>query len=124
MTARTHFRGVVRKRLMPAHFGGSGGDSAGVDASLVTPGMDIYVVGGGGGSGGRGKKMGKVVTTQGGVGLVMLRLSNIASGVEFVAVGPAAGAEVGGEAGEEVEVAVKVTVPEWWHPNWITDACQ
>ena len=113
------YRWVVRKRLMPATFG-AGGDNADVDASLVSPGMDIYVAGGGGGGSGRGKKVGKVVTTQGGVGLVMLRLSNVASGAALVAVGP-----VGGEgAGEDVEVAVKVTVPEWWHPNWITDACQ
>ena len=86
-----------------------------------------------------GKSVGKVVAppvggAAGGAGLVSLRLRHLAppSGG-----GGGEGGGGGGEGGAVTFVAVdkenagtgggfKVTVevPEWWRPEWITDACQ
>jgi len=63
LTARTHFTGVVRKRLLPAHF-------TAVD-SPARPGMDIFLASADPST--RRKSVGKVVAAQGGVGLVLLR---------------------------------------------------
>ena len=129
LTARTHHRGVIRKRLVPAHFavaapsgdesGDESGDKSGGDESgdgiprgAVSPGTPVRIAGEV-----SSKPIGKVVASSGGVGLVMLRLARLdaidAGEVSLVA-------ESGDESGDgSVDgVAVRVRVPEWWPTAW------
>jgi folate-binding protein YgfZ len=134
LTARTHHTGVIRKRLVPAHFAvaaprGDGEDSGdgdgdgygdgdetgdGVPRGAVSPGTPVRVAGGA-----SGKPVGKVVASSGGVGLVMLRLARLeamdAGEVSLVA-GDGSGSGDGDGSGDGV--AVRVRVPEWWPAAW------
>ena len=120
LTARTHHRGVIRKRLVPAHFavaapsGDESGDESGdgIPRGAVSPGTPVRIAGEV-----SSKPIGKVVASSGGVGLVMLRLARLeaidAGEVSLVA---EAGDESGDGSGDGV--AVRVRVPEWWPTAW------
>lgn len=69
----------------------------------------------------RRKSAGKVVAAHGGVGLVMLRLRHLAGGVTPSDVRLVASDN---DRPGSPDIPVRVEVPEWWRPEWITDGCQ
>ena len=116
----THFRGIVRRRVMPVRLvydrgdgarGGSGGGAA-IGAEVVEKG------GGGGSGGGRGGSgaVGTLLAAEGALGLAHLRLgpalmAAAGHGAELVL---ASGSGGGGGGG----VAVVPFRPAWWPPDW------
>ncbi|KFM27737.1 Putative transferase CAF17, mitochondrial [Auxenochlorella protothecoides] len=103
LVARTHYKGVIRKRLMPVRFGVGGEGGAEVAA-----GREIAA--GGAGSGGRAA--GVVRAVEGEAGLALLRL-DAALAVARGAAPPLALRPEGG-AGQEV----LPSVPDWWPRDW------
>ena len=127
LTARTHFTGVVRKRLLPALFCRKPDGTA-----TVRPGMDVYLA-----SCGLqpvGRAIGKVVAARPhemSEGLVMLRLQSLAPDDGQAVEGMLK--EVRLMAWDKVRdpdgrhryvVKVATRVPDWWLPGWIDDACR
>eukprot|EP00287_Rhodomonas_sp_CCMP768_P002117 CAMPEP_0196735384 /NCGR_PEP_ID=MMETSP1091-20130531/13842_1 /TAXON_ID=302021 /ORGANISM="Rhodomonas sp., Strain CCMP768" /LENGTH=332 /DNA_ID=CAMNT_0042079017 /DNA_START=157 /DNA_END=1155 /DNA_ORIENTATION=+ len=105
LTARTHFRGQVRKRLVPFILAGSGetvkgwevpGELAGAMAySGESPKPDDVVAR-------DGKQIGKVVSCRGGVGIAMVRLEHMLGKEEELT-----DLDIGGKKGS-------VLLPVWW----------
>ncbi|CAG9467547.1 unnamed protein product [Pedinophyceae sp. YPF-701] len=98
LTARTHYTGVVRKRVVPIALDGDGAE--------VAPGAKVYAEG-------SKRAAGKILATcaapagaGGAVGLALLRLAAV-----LPADAPPLVVEGGG-------VAVRATRPEWWPAEW------
>ena len=137
LTARTHYTGVVRKRIVPALFARRSQwiakDSAGVGGRASTPqeewegheapdassppplrpraraGMDVFLDGAVG-----GKPVGKVIAARGDVGLIMLRLTHLAKAdsAEDLAL-----VVHGNETACNIDA--RVHVPDWWDTRWL-----
>jgi transferase CAF17, mitochondrial len=103
LMARTHFNGVVRKRLMPFSL-----TSSSADGVTVVPGADLYAESAAG-----PKPLGKVQLIEGDAGLGVMRL---APTLAALAAGQPLYVSAGGE-----ETKVKVWRPEWWPPAWGTE---
>ena len=101
--ARTHFNGVVRKRLMPFSV-----TSPSAEGATVAPGADLYAESAAG-----PKPLGKVQLIEGDAGLGVMRLGPTLAAL-------AAGQPLYVSAGGE-ETEVKVWRPEWWPPAWGTE---
>eukprot|EP00887_Chlorella_sp_A99_P005774 scaffold1.g5774.t1 len=97
LMARTHFKGVVRKRLMPFQLLAPGGGAG------MQPGQRVLRPGGG--------AVGVVRVAAGDVGLAVLRLGKVLPAVE-------AGQPLAIEAGSEGSVEVRAWRPNWWPPQW------
>ncbi|KAJ4712862.1 Glycine cleavage T-protein aminomethyltransferase [Melia azedarach] len=99
LIARTHHRGVIRKRLLPLRFLDDRGNEV---EQKVTPGSEVIDVE-------SGKKAGKVTTAVGCRGLGVLRLEEAfkASGALRI-------------QGQE-EVTVEAIRPQWWPAEWFQE---
>ncbi|KAG0613504.1 hypothetical protein M758_6G108400 [Ceratodon purpureus] len=95
LVARTHHRGVIRKRLMPLNFLQSNGDEA---QQAVTPGADVA-------DKKTGKKVGKVTTVLGPRGLGLIRLESVSKGSEL-------------RVENQDDIHVKAVRPKWWPSEW------
>ena len=91
LTARTHFKGVIRKRLMPVTLSGGG----------ASPGDSVRLEGG-------GRRVGKLLAAEGGRGLALLRLRPV---LEAAARGEACIVEGSG-------VLLAARRPAWWPDGW------
>ncbi|CAK9273526.1 unnamed protein product [Sphagnum jensenii] len=96
LVARTHHRGVIRKRLMPVNFLQDNGEEA---QQAVTPGAEVV-------DRSTGKKVGKVTTVLGPRGLALMRLEP--------ALKQSAQLHIENNDG----VSVKVMRPKWWPGEW------
>lgn len=97
LMARTHFKGVIRKRIMPFEVVGGAG-KAGVQA-----GEAVFDQG----ELSNGKSIGTVRVEDGGAGLAHVRLSNALAAAK-------AGRKLRTEGGAEL----RVWRPEWWPTEW------
>ena len=111
LTARTHFRGVVRKRLLPVTLLGVGAED---EAFFSRPDAG----GDGEGAGGdtirdaEGKKVGRLIHSRGQQGLALLQLKHlVARGDKPLAV-----------AGSGVRVVLPSALPLWWPKEWYEEA--
>lgn len=103
--ARTHFKGVVRKRLMPFRLLESGAGS-GSGGCSVAPGARVLLGPEGGAA------VGVVRVVAGDAGLAVLRLGKALPVVD-------AGRPLTVEAGEGgATVAVRAWRPDWWPQQW------
>ncbi len=119
LMARTHFKGVVRKRLMPfstqggllAGAGAAAGDGAA--AGVVHAGDDVYAEASSGG----GTSLGKVRASEKDCGVALLRLAKALPAIE-------AGRQLHVRAGsEEGGVAeIRAWRPGWWPEEWGREA--
>ena len=92
LTARTHFKGVIRKRLMPVTLSGGG----------ASPGDAVRLAGG-------GRRVGKLLAADdGGRGLALLRLRPV---LEAAARGESCVVEGSG-------ALLAARRPEWWPGGW------
>mmetsp|Transcript_22774 Transcript_22774/g.54518 ORF Transcript_22774/g.54518 Transcript_22774/m.54518 type:complete len:331 (-) Transcript_22774:729-1721(-) len=91
LTARTHFQGVIRKRLMPVRLSGAG---------RVQPGDRVEVQG-------EKRAAGKVTAVEGEHGLALLRLEAARAAMEG-----RASLLCGG-------LGVEPSVPAWWPAEWM-----
>lgn len=94
--ARTHHRGVIRKRLMPVNFLQENGEEA---QQAVAAGAEVV-------DRSTGKKVGKVTTVLGPRGLALMRLEP--------ALKQSAQLYIENNDG----VSVKVMRPKWWPSEW------
>ncbi|KAM7257839.1 hypothetical protein ACFE04_013580 [Oxalis oulophora] len=99
LVARTHHRGVIRKRLLPLRFIDDDGKEV---EQKVTPGSEVIATS-------SGKKVGKVNTALGSRGLGLLRLEAAFEG-----------------SGELVirdleDVKVEAVKPKWWPDEWVQE---
>ncbi|XP_027080880.1 putative transferase At4g12130, mitochondrial [Coffea arabica] len=99
LIARTHHRGVIRKRLLPLRFLDDQGREVG---EKVVPQSEVIDVA-------SRKKVGTVTTALGSRGLGLLRLEEAFKGAGFLA--------IQGQDG----VRVKSNRPEWWPAEWYLD---
>lgn len=99
LVARTHHRGVIRKRLLPLKFFKDNGEEA---EHNVAPGSEVI-------DGASGKKVGTVTTQLGSRGLGVLRLD-----VAFKGLGTLT------TRGEN-DVKVDAIRPDWWPPEWVQE---
>jgi len=95
LVARTHHRGVIRKRLVPLNFVKANGEEA---QQAVTPGADVV-------DKKNGKKVGKVTTVLGPRGLGLMRLDAVSKGGELC-------------IENQDDVQVKAIRPKWWPSQW------
>jgi folate-binding protein YgfZ len=91
LTARTHFKGIIRKRLMPVTLSGDG----------ASPGDAVRLEGG-------GRRVGKLLAAEGARGLALLRLRPV---LEAAACGEACVVEGSG-------VLLTARRPAWWPGGW------
>ena len=127
LMARTHFKGVVRKRLMPFALGGTGAEAsssaaaaaaaaggggglaasgAAAAAAGVQPGAAVYLEQ----PGGRRKSAGVVRVADGALGLAVLRLGAVEAA-------RAAGQPLLVGEGEE-RAELSPWRPHWWPEGW------
>ncbi|XAR54992.1 hypothetical protein NMG60_11030356 [Bertholletia excelsa] len=99
LVARTHHRGVIRKRLLPLKFVDDNGKEV---EEKVTPGSEVT-------SSTSGKKAGIVTTTFGCRGLGLLRLEEAFRGFGNLA--------IQGQEG----IKVQAFRPEWWPSEWFVE---
>ncbi|KAE9584880.1 putative glycine cleavage T-protein barrel [Lupinus albus] len=99
LIARTHHRGVIRKRIVPLRFLGNDGKELG---NKVIPGSEVMNTG-------SGKKVGSVITTLGCRGLGLLRLEEALKGSSALSI-----------QGHE-DVKVVASRPDWWPSEWLQD---
>ena len=111
LTARTHFVGVVRKRLAPIAF-----RSAEDAAAALASGGTVHSSAAAGPSGSKRERggVGKVVAVEGDVGLAMMRVAAIGSDARMWATV---------DGGGEVEIETPASAPSWWPKEW-TDAAE
>ncbi|XP_024399197.1 putative transferase At4g12130, mitochondrial isoform X1 [Physcomitrium patens] len=95
LVARTHHRGVIRKRVMPLNFVQANGEEA---QDAVTPGADVV-------DKKAGKKVGKVTTVLGPRGLGLIRLASASDGSELC-------------IENQEDIHVKAVRPKWWFSEW------
>lgn len=96
LIARTHHRGVIRKRLMPMKFVDGNGQEL---EQAVAPGSEVV-------DEASGKKVGAVSTALGSRGMGLLRLEE--------ALKPGSALRAGGNR----DVRVQAIKPEWWPAEW------
>ncbi|TXG51070.1 hypothetical protein EZV62_023594 [Acer yangbiense] len=100
LIARTHHRGVIRKRLLPLRFL----DNAGKEVEQkVTPGSEVIDTE-------SGKKAGKVTTALGCRGMGVLRLEQAFKGPGTLTI-----------EGQEGDVRVEAIRPQWWPAQWFQE---
>ncbi|KAL8141332.1 hypothetical protein V2J09_007353 [Rumex salicifolius] len=99
LVARTHHRGVIRKRLLPLKFVNETGKEM---EQRVVPGSDVT-------NPGSGKKVGSVTTALGSRGLGLLRLDEAFKGSGSLTI-----------QGSQ-DVKVEVIKPGWWPADWARD---
>lgn len=95
LTARTHFQGVIRKRLMPLVIGGGGGELVAGD-KVTAPGA--------------ARPVGKLTAVAGDRGLAVIRLDSALAAID---------------GQHELHCKgrlIKPSVPEWWPQEWIGGA--
>ncbi|KAG0586291.1 hypothetical protein KC19_2G079500 [Ceratodon purpureus] len=96
LIARTHHRGVIRKRLMPLNFVQANGEEA---QEAVTPGAEVV-------DKKTGKKVGKVTTVLGPRGLGLMRLESAREGNDQLHIE------------NQGDIFVKAVRPKWWPREW------
>ncbi|CAJ2662381.1 putative transferase At4g12130, mitochondrial isoform X2 [Trifolium pratense] len=101
LIARTHHRGVIRKRLVPLRFQ----DNDGKVIDKVIPGSEVV-------NRESGKKAGLVTTALGCRGLGLLRLEEALKGSTALSI-----------QGQE-DVKVVASKPDWWPSDWLQDLQQ
>ncbi|XP_031097993.1 putative transferase At4g12130, mitochondrial [Ipomoea triloba] len=99
LIARTHHRGVIRKRLFPLRFLDDGGNEV---EKRVAPGSDVI-------DAQSRKKAGTVTTALGCRGLGILRIDDALKGSGNLAI-----------QGQE-DVKVQAIKPKWWPAEWVDD---
>ncbi|KAL6972590.1 hypothetical protein U1Q18_026764 [Sarracenia purpurea var. burkii] len=99
LVARTHHRGVIRKRLLPLKFVDDGGKEV---EQKVAPGSEVI-------NAESGKKAGTVTAALGCRGLGLLRLEEAFKGFSRLAI-----------QGQE-DVKVQAIRPEWWPSDWFME---
>ncbi|XP_057421498.1 putative transferase At4g12130, mitochondrial [Lotus japonicus] len=97
--ARTHHRGVIRKRIVPLRFLDNNEKEL---ADKVIPGSEVINTA-------SGKKVGTVTTALGGHGLGLLRLEEALKGSGALSI-----------QGQE-DVKVVANKPAWWPSEWLQD---
>ncbi|MCH83479.1 putative transferase CAF17-like mitochondrial-like [Trifolium medium] len=102
LVARTHHRGVIRKRLVPLRFQDNDGKEV---VNQVIPGSEVVNTG-------SGKKAGLVTTALGCHGLGLLRLEDALKGSTALSI-----------QGQE-NVKVVASKPDWWPSDWLQDLQQ
>ena len=91
LTARTHYTGVVRKRIVPIEIQSSENSFPASQTNLVKAGGEP-----------KGRPVGKFIAGLGHIGLALLRLDLIQQGAEFKV------------ADGSSSVTVKGRIPKWW----------
>lgn len=99
LVARTHHRGVIRKRLLPLRFLNDSGEEA---EKKVAPGSEVM-------DNTSGKKVGTVTTALGCHGLGLLRLEEAFKGSGALSI-----------QGQE-KVKVEAIRPDWWPAVWVQE---
>ncbi|QCD91590.1 putative transferase At4g12130, mitochondrial [Vigna unguiculata] len=99
LIARTHHRGVIRKRIVPLKFLDNDGKEL---VSKVIPGSEVINTA-------SGKKSGTVTTVLGCRGLGLLRLEEALKGSSALSI-----------QGQE-DVKVVASRPDWWPSEWLQD---
>ncbi|XP_057449866.1 putative transferase At4g12130, mitochondrial [Lotus japonicus] len=99
LVARTHHRGVIRKRIVPLRFLDSDGKEL---LDKVAPGSEVINTA-------SSKKAGTVTTALGGCGLGLLRLEEAFKGSSALSI-----------QGQE-DVKVVASKPDWWPSDWLQD---
>ncbi|KAJ7952449.1 Glycine cleavage T-protein aminomethyltransferase [Quillaja saponaria] len=99
LIARTHHRGVIRKRLLPLRFLRGDGEAL---EQKVAPGSEVI-------NPASGKKAGTVTTALGCQGLGLLRLDEALKGTSALTI-----------QGQE-NVKVDVVIPDWWPSEWFEE---
>ncbi|KAI8546469.1 hypothetical protein RHMOL_Rhmol07G0120200 [Rhododendron molle] len=102
LIARTHHRGVIRKRVLPLKFVDNDGNEL---EQKVSPGSEVM-------NATSGKKAGTVTTALGGHGLGLLRLAESFRGLGSLVI-----------QGQE-DVKVQAIRPEWWPSEWFMEPQQ
>ncbi|CAK8530564.1 unnamed protein product [Lathyrus sativus] len=102
LIARTHHRGVIRKRIVPLRFQDNDGNEV---VNKVIPGSEVINTA-------SGKKAGLVTTALGCRGLGLLRLEEALKG--------SAALSIKGQEG----VKVVASKPDWWPSDWAQDLHQ
>ncbi|KAK5777591.1 hypothetical protein PVK06_045558 [Gossypium arboreum] len=97
LIARTHHRGVIRKRLLPLKFLDNNGKEV---EEKVTPGSEVINTA-------SGKKLGSVTTALGFRGMGVLRLDNAFKDTLTI-------------QGQE-DIKVMASRPDWWPAEWFQD---
>lgn len=101
LIARTHHRGVIRKRLLPLLFLDDSGEESGVEQK-VAPGSEVIDTA-------SGKKVGPVTTALGCRGLGLLRLEEAFKTSGSLTI-----------QGQE-DVKVEAIRPKWWPAEWFPE---
>ncbi|XP_047340995.1 putative transferase At4g12130, mitochondrial [Impatiens glandulifera] len=101
LIARTHHRGVIRKRLLPLKFVDNEGKEVG---EKIAPGAEVIDT-----STSTGRKTGNVTTSIGCRGLGILRLDEALKGSNSLAI-----------QGLE-NIKVQAIIPEWWPSEWYSE---
>ncbi|GAU33950.1 hypothetical protein TSUD_148710 [Trifolium subterraneum] len=96
LVARTHHRGVIRKRLVPLRFQDNDGKEV---VDKVIPGSEVV-------NRGDGKKVGLVTTALGCRGLGLLRLEEALKGSTALSI-------------RRQDVKVVASKPDWWPSDWL-----
>eukprot|EP00250_Pteridium_aquilinum_P005094 c1523_g1_i1 orf=186-1427(+) len=99
LIARTHHRGVIRKRIMPIKFVNDAGEDV---EQVVMPGAEIF-------DSTTQKKVGDVTTVVGSRGLGLIRLEAALKDASQLAVKDTSG------------VRVRIYKPKWWPADWCPD---
>lgn len=99
LIARTHHRGVIRKRIIPLRFLDNDGKEL---VNKVVPGSEVMNTA-------SGKKAGIVTTALGCRGLGLLRLEEVLKGSSALCI-----------QGQE-DVKVVASRPDWWPSEWLPD---
>lgn len=102
LIARTHHRGVIRKRIVPLRFQDNDGKEI---ISKVSPGSEVINTA-------SGKKVGLVTTALGCHGMGLLRLEEALKGSTSLSI-----------QGQE-DVKVVASKPDWWPSDWLQDLQQ
>ncbi|PIN05732.1 Transcription factor, component of CCR4 transcriptional complex [Handroanthus impetiginosus] len=98
LIARTHHRGVIRKRLIPLRFLNKSGEEL---VQKVSPGSEVINA--------KSKKAGTVTTAVGSRGLGLIRLDDAFKGMGSLTI-----------TGQE-DVKVETIRPKWWPSEWFLD---
>ncbi|KAL7610200.1 hypothetical protein Lser_V15G09744 [Lactuca serriola] len=101
LIARSHHRGVIRKRLLPLRFLDQSGKEV---VQKVAPSSEVMGMK-------SGKKVGTVTTAVGSRGLGLIRLEEAFKGSGNLVV----------KGEEEEDVKVEVVRPEWWPREWFLE---
>ncbi|KAL3647271.1 hypothetical protein CASFOL_008239 [Castilleja foliolosa] len=99
LIARTHHRGVIRKRLIPLRFLDDSGKEV---EQKVSPGSEVIDTA-------SQKKAGTVTTALGSRGLGLIRLDEAFQGTSLLSI-----------KGQE-DIKVETIRPEWWPSEWLLD---